>query len=141
MLFRKLLLACTTSFISLSFTPLQANADALSDYYLRGSIAATPAQIQHWDSYTPRQKQLARKIEEIARAYYQKKGKPLPVNNRSIAIVMNALGANPQEASFIKDRMIATSNAQEIIPRVDALINRTQTLLGCLNNGGTGCIP
>jgi hypothetical protein len=141
MFLRKLLLVCTARLISVPFVPLKANADAISDYYRQGNIAATEAQMQRWNSYTPRQKQLARKIGEIAHAYYQKTGQPLPVNNQSIAILMNTLGANSQEASFIQDRMMANSDAQAAIPRVDALINRTQNFLNCLNNAGNGCIP
>lgn len=142
MFLRKLVLASTmVSLISLFTASLKTNADPISDYYIQGAISANQARIQRWNSYTLRQKQLARAVGKIADAYYQQTQKPLPVTNQSIILVMNTLGATPQEAAFIKDRMIANSNAQAVIPGVDAVINRTQNFLNCLNIRTTGCIP
>ncbi|KYC37711.1 hypothetical protein WA1_04115 [Scytonema hofmannii PCC 7110] len=141
MYLRKLFLICTASSLGLFLAPLKTNADTISDYYRQSNFAATLVQIERWNSYTPRQKQLSRKIGEIANAYYQKTGKHLPITTQSIRIIMKSLSANPEEAAFIRDRMMANSNAQAVIPRVDRLINRTRNFLGCLNTGGSGCIP
>lgn len=135
----KLLLISTASYMSLLFISTKASADAISNDDNQAETT-TQTQIQRWNSYTPRQQQLAIKIRKIAHAYYQHTGKSLPVTSQSIAIVMSALGANLQEASFIQEQMVASFNAQATTPRMDALINRTRNLLNCLNYGGSSCI-
>lgn len=140
MQFRKLLIVCTVSLIALPLTSVKANADAISDFYRQGA-AANQARWQRWNSYTPRQKQLSRAISKIADAFYQRNEQPLPVNKNSLRIIMKALKATPEEAPFILNRMLASSNASAAITRTNSTINRTQNFLNCLNTQGTGCIP
>ena len=141
MQFRKLLIACTISLIALPLASMKANADPISDFYRQGAAAANQARWQRWNSYTPRQKQLSRAISTIADTYYQQNGQPLPVDKKSLRLIMNALKATPEEASFILNRMVAYSNAYAAIAPTNSIINRTENFLNCLNTQGTGCIP
>ncbi|BDA76468.1 hypothetical protein CAL7716_106340 (plasmid) [Calothrix sp. PCC 7716] len=121
MLKQRFLIVCIASFLSLPFASLTANADGISN------------------SYTSRQKQLATAIAQIVYNYYQNTGQPIPITNQSIIIIMSAVGATPQEAAFIQDRIVANSNTLAT-PKVDTIINRAQNILNCLNTVTIDCI-
>lgn len=132
MIGQKLLLVCTMSVISLPVISLKTHAEGISDFRHQNNVSATKTRMQVRDFYTPRQKRLARDVRKIADFYYQKTGKAIPVNSQSIKMVMKILGAVSEEKSFIKEHMIANSNAQANIIRLDTAIHRARNLLKLL---------
>jgi hypothetical protein len=133
----------------LSLTPIAAQAqsycDRITDPLRRGNCyaqeAATQEQQRRWNSYTPRQKALARAVEQVVYGYYQRTGQALPVTQQTLAQVMRIVGAARAEATFVVDRMVANRNAIAAINQADREIDRMQRFLNCLQTQDTGCVP
>jgi len=121
--------------------PCSAIQDPIQRFYCEGAILSGRASQALMNGYTPRQQQLAQVIGKVVYAYYEQTGQPLPVNQETLRIVMQGIGASASEASFIYDRMVAHSNAIAGITEADVTINRMNSFLNCLQTQGTGCIP
>ena len=129
--------------MSLANSALQACAgiqDPIRRFYCEGSILSGEASQALVNSYTPRQRQLAQVISEVVYTFYQQTGRPLPVTQQTLQIMMQGIGANATEAPFVLERMVANSNAIAAMIQADRTINRGQAFLNCLNTQGTGCI-
>ncbi len=118
----------------------QSIADPIQRYYCTAPIQAQEARNALWQSYTPRQQQLATAVGQIAFDYYNQTGQPVPVTQESIRLVMQAVGANSSEAAFIRGRLQANSNASASLIEADSVINQADDFLQCLQTQGTGCI-
>ncbi|MEA5464070.1 hypothetical protein [Leptothoe sp. PORK10 BA2] len=114
--------------------------DPIQRFYCEGSILSGEVSQALVNSYTPRQRQLARGISEVVYIFYQQTGQPLPVTQETLQIMMQGIGASADEAPFVLDRMVANSNAIAAMLQADNSINRGQEFLNCLNTQGTGCI-
>jgi hypothetical protein len=115
--------------------------DPIRRFYCEGAILSGQAQQALVNSYTPRQRLLARVIGEAIYAFYEETGQPLPVTQQTLQLMMEGLGADVSEAAFVYDRMVAHSNAIAAIIEADATINHMNDFLTCLQTQGTGCIP
>lgn len=115
--------------------------DPIRRFYCEGNILSGQAQQALVNSYSPRQRQLARAISEVIYAFYEEYGQPLPVTQETLQLMMEGLGADASEAAFVYDRMVAHSNAIAAIIEADSTINRMNDFLTCLQTQGTGCIP
>ena len=118
----------------------QSITDPIRRYYCTAPIQAQEARNALWQSYTPRQQQLATAVGQIASDYYNQTGQPVPVTQESVALVMQAVGANSSEAAFIRGRLQANSNASASLIEADSVINQAEDFLQCLQIRGTGCI-
>ena len=115
--------------------------DPIRRFYCEGAILSGQAQQDLVNSYTPRQRQLTQAIGEVVYAFYEETGQPLPVTQETLQLMMEGLGANASEATFVYDRMVAHNNAIAAIIEADSTINRMNNFLTCLQTQGTGCIP
>ncbi len=118
----------------------QSITDTIRRYYCTAPIQAQEARNALWQSYTPRQQQLATAVGQISSDYYNQTGQPVPVTQESVGLVMQAVGANSAEAAFVRERLQANSNASASINQVDVVIDQAGDFLQCLQTQGTGCI-
>jgi hypothetical protein len=147
--FQRLLILTFVGCATLPLMPIAAQAqsycDRITDPLRRGNCyaqeAATQAQQQRWNSYTPRQKALARAVEQVVYGHYQRTRQALPVNQRTVAQVMRIVGASRSEAAFVIDRMVANRDAIAAINQADSEIDRMLDFVRCLETRGTGCVP
>lgn len=122
--------------------PLVITLPAQAQYQIRDPYSEAlvqQAQRDLWNSYTPRQRNLATIISQISYAYFQRTGQPLPVNSETISIVMEGIGARQSEAGFVRDRMRANSNGAQGIISLERATDRTERFIQCLQAQGTGC--
>ncbi|MGB7084244.1 MAG: hypothetical protein WBD47_01730 [Phormidesmis sp.] len=118
----------------------QSIADPIRRYYCTAPIQAEEARNALWQSYTPRQRQLATAVGQIASDYYSQTGQPVPVTTESVRLVMQAVGANNSEAAFVRERLQANHNASASLNEADVVINQAEDFLQCLQTQGTGCM-
>lgn len=79
---------------------------------------------QHlYNSWTPRQRQLHKSITGIENAYFNQTGRHVPVTNQNVQVIMNKIGAQPNERDFVIQRMRAHENATQAIDKADRLID------------------
>lgn len=144
-LFVLMLVGCATLPLAPIAAKAQSYCDRITDPLRRGNCyaqeAATQQQWQRWNSYTPRQKGLARAVGQVVYAYYQRTGQALPVTQQTVTQVMRIVGASRAEAAFVLDRMVANRNAIAALNQADGEIDRMQRFLDCLQTRGTGCVP
>lgn len=114
--------------------------DPIQRFYCEGSILAGDESQALASGYTPRQRQLAQLVGDVVYAFYQQTGRPILVNQETLQIVMQGVGANAAEAPFVLERMVANSRAVAAIIQADNTISRGQAFLNCLDTHGTGCI-
>lgn len=74
-----------------------------------------------WSDLTDRQKQLDRAIEGC--------GVKLDNGDRCLKKVMAAIGAHPDEAPFVKERIILRIRTQQLLNDTDSFIERTNRML------------
>lgn len=74
-----------------------------------------------WSDLTDRQKQLDRAIEGC--------GVKLNNSDRCLKKVMAAIGAHPDEAPFVKERIILRIRTQQLLNDTDSFIERTNRML------------
>ncbi len=79
-----------------------------------------------WRGLTQRQRNLATQIGQIYNNHLKRTRQALPVTNGTVNQVMRIIGANPNEASFVINRMQA--NYQAIIATTEAQIGVDATL-------------
>jgi hypothetical protein len=85
---------------------------------------ANQARIHWWNSLTDRQKYLVRAVSQEEDAYREAKGTAIPLNQRNLVILMQRIGAQPNETQFVSQRMQVHQNVDADIKRADDLINR-----------------
>jgi hypothetical protein len=147
--FQRLLILTFMGCATLPLMPIAAQAqsycDRITDPLRRGNCyaqeAATRQQQARWNSYTPRQRVLARSVEQVVYNHYQRTRQALPVTQQTLAQVMRIVGASRAEAAFVVDRMVASRNAIAAINQADSEIDRMREFLDCLQTQGTGCVP
>jgi hypothetical protein len=147
--FQKLLVLTLIGYATLLLTPITAKAqsycDRITDPLRRGTCYSQEAAIRQqqarWNSYTPRQRVLARSVEQVAYNYYQRTRQALPVTQQTLAQVMRIVGASRAEAAFVVDRMVANRNAIAALNQADLEIDRMREFVDCLQTQGTGCVP
>ncbi|MBT9312649.1 hypothetical protein [Leptothoe kymatousa] len=103
--------------------PAEASPTVLSQ---PGSVQASPGIVKSslWADYTPRQRAIAVAVAKVADAYYAQTATPLPVTPETVAMVLQAIEAEPVDAAFIYDRMAAHSFTRADISQVDVLLDR-----------------
>lgn len=74
-----------------------------------------------WRDLTDRQKQLDRAIEGC--------GVKLDGSDRCLKKVMQAIGAKPDEAAFVKERIALSLRTQQLLDDTDSFIERTNRML------------
>jgi hypothetical protein len=67
---------------------------------------------------------LVRAVSQEEDAYREAKGTAIPLNQRNLVILMQRIGAQPNETQFVSQRMQVHQNADADIKRADDLINR-----------------
>lgn len=56
-------------------------------------------------SESARHRELEIRIERVESAFYAQTGSYVPVNERSVSLMMNAIGAEPEDRSFVSQKM------------------------------------
>ena len=113
----RLLSAITVICLSLAWVN---SAKAQVDYQQVSSYAAEQqANNPNWQRYTSRQRAIATAIAQITATYYGQTAQSLPVTPETVALVMQAIEAEPSEAAFVCDRMYAQRITQTDINTVD----------------------
>lgn len=74
-----------------------------------------------WNDLTDRQKQLDRAIEGC--------GVKLDGSDRCLKKVMEAIGAHPDEAAFVKERIVMRLRTQQLLNDTDKFIENTNRTL------------
>lgn len=78
----------------------------------------------YWRSLSPRQQQLVRKIQDVEEAYYLQHGQHIPITQETLGQLMDAVGAQSQEADFVLGRMQVYIDADRAVDDADRLIEQ-----------------
>ena len=102
----------------------QTITDPIQRYYCEGRLMSSQAQWDKWSTYTPRQQQFTYTISQLYSNYSQRYGQPIPVNQQTLAQIIQYLGANQSERQFVYERMMANYNGIIGITQADQTISR-----------------
>ncbi|WNG59948.1 hypothetical protein F0U59_38435 [Archangium gephyra] len=79
-----------------------------------------------WQSLSPREKQLVRAIGDIEEQYKAETGDAIPLTEENVGEMMRQVGASPDEAPFVVERM-------KVHARLDATYDQVDRFSQCAN--------